>query len=314
MSNHVTISTLGSAAAPGAPEVGEEAVERMIDFWEGQFKQVLPDRPDLILVPECCDQFAGHSPEQCRAWYSFRGRRIADYFARVAAANRCYVAYPAYRELPDGTWRNSLELFDRDGQSLGWYNKNYPVITENTESGVLSGREASLFRCDFGTVGAAICFDLNFAGIRLKYVESKPDLILFASMYHGGLMQAYWAYSCRTHLVTAIRNAPSGIVSPVGTPVATTTNYFHYVTAVVNLDCVLTHLDFNWPKLTAMKKKYGPNVRVFDPGFLGSVLISSESDEFTCDDLVTEFGLERLDDYLQRSRTHAENPDNMEPA
>ena len=72
------------------------------------------------------------------------------------------------------------------------------------EKGSLCGKDAPVFECDFGRVAFAICFDLNFDELRLKYVKAKPDLIIFSSMYHGGLMQAYWAYSCRAYFVGAI--------------------------------------------------------------------------------------------------------------
>ena len=314
MANYVRISTIGAGAVAGNPEVGQAAVDRMIEYWKGRFAQVLPDRPDLIVVPECCDRYLGHSMETRQEYYRFRGHQVGDFFASVAREHHCYVAYPAVRAMADGTWRNSVELFDRKGRSMGFYNKNYPVTTEHTEGGILSGRDAPIFTCDFGRVGCAICFDLNFDGIRRKYVESQPDVILFASMYHGGLMQNYWAYSCRTHLVTAICGQPSGIISPVGEFVASTTNYFDFITAAVNLDCEVVHLDFNGEKLTAMKEKYGPGVKVFDPGYLGAVLISSETDEVTCDELVEEFEIERLDDYMARSIAHAEDPNNVEPA
>jgi len=313
MANRVRISTIGAAAAAGSPPVGQEAVDRMIEYWKGRFAQVLPDRPDLILVPECCDRFPAHTPEQCDEYYRFRGHRIGDYFASVARENQCDVAYPAIRWMEDGTWRNSIELFDRRGESMGFYDKNYPVTTETTESGVLAGREAPLFECDFGRVGCAICFDLNFDGIRTQYVASRPDLILFASMYHGGLMQSYWAYSCGTHLVTAICGLTSGILSPVGELLVRSTNYFDFVTTTVNLDCAVAHLDFNGEKLRAMKEKYGPGVTVHDPGFLGSVLVTSEMEDIRCADLVAEFELELLSDYMARSAAHAEDPRNQEP-
>jgi len=308
MSRYVRISTIGASAVPGNPGTGAEAVERMIEHWRQQFAAVLPDRPDLILVPECCDRYPAHSLQERQEYYRYRGHRIGDYFASVARDHGCYVAYPAVRAMPDGTWRNSLEMFDRHGRSMGFYNKNYPVTTETAEGGILAGRAAPLFQCDFGRVGCAICFDLNFDGLRLRYVRSRPDLILFASMYHGGLMQKYWAYSCRAHLVSAICGLQSGIVSPVGELVAASTNYYHYVTAEVNLDCAVAHLDFNWERFAAMRAKYGPQVKVHDPGYLGSVLISSESAERSVDELVAEFGIELLSDYLARSAAHAEDP------
>ena len=126
-------------------------------------------------------------------------------------------------------------------------------------------------------------------------------------------MQGYWAYTGRAHLVTAIAGPPSAILSPVGTVLASTTNYFDFVTATVNLDCKVVHLDFNWEKLRAMKAKYGPRVSVYDPGHLGAVLISSESDRLTSGDLVQEFEIELLDDYWSRSLAHCRDPKNQEP-
>jgi len=313
MANYVKISTIGARTPAGNPGTGQEAVDRMVEYWRDRLAQVLPDGPDLIAVPECCDRYPAHSPEERRVYYQTRGSQIRDFFAGVARENRCHIAYAAVRELEDGTWRNSVQVLGRRGQVLGIYNKNFPVITETTESGILGGREAPLIECDFGKVGCAICFDLNFDEIRKKHAESRPDLLLFSSMYHGGLMQGYWAYSCRAHLVTAVCGLPSAVISPVGHVIASSTNYFDFVTATVNLDCKVVHLDCNWERLRAMKGKYGPEVSVFDPGYLAAVLIASESDERTCDDLVEEFGIELLDEYLARSTAHRRDPQNLEP-
>jgi hypothetical protein len=197
-----------------------------------------------------------------------------------------------------------VELFDREGRSMGFYDKNYPVTTETTESGVLAGREAPLFQCDFGTVGCAICFDLNFDPIREKYVARRPDLIVFCSMYHGGLMQRVWAYTCRAHFVGAICGNQCTVIDPLGEVRASSTNYHHYVTTTVNLDCTLAHLDYNWGKLRAMKQKYGREVTIADPGNLGCVLITCNRDDMRVDDLVREFEIELLDDYWERALAH----------
>jgi hypothetical protein len=64
--------------------------------------------------------------------------------------------------------------------------------------------------------------------------------------------------------------------------------------------------------LSAMKAKYGKKVKVYDPGHLGAVLISSETDEFAIKDMIKEFELELLDEYLERSLTCHHNPDYLE--
>ncbi|NLZ05641.1 MAG: carbon-nitrogen hydrolase family protein [Phycisphaerae bacterium] len=310
---HVRIATLG----PQAPSVDANAepqkiVERVIAHWKGRFAQVLPDKPDLIVVPEACDRAGGLSGEKRLAYYRVRKNQVRDFFAQVAKENRCYIVYSAAREMDDGTWRNSSVLIGRDGQIVGAYNKNHVVIEETTESGILCGREAPVFDCDFGRVAFAICFDLNFDELRLKYAKAKPDLVVFSSMYHGGLMQAYWAYSCRAHFVGAISGLPCEIRDPQGDVLASSTNYFDFVVADVNLDCCLAHLDYNWSRLRALKAKYGPKVTIKDPGFLGSVLITSEHETVTAAEMVREFEIELLDDYMTRALAHRHAPGNME--
>ena len=83
---------------------------------------------------------------------------------------------------------------------------------------------------------------------------------------------------------------------------ASTTNYFDHVTATVNLDCCSVHLDDHWEKLEALKRAYGPDVSIFDPGYLGSVLVSSETPERTAQQMLAEFEMEPLDAYLDRAR------------
>jgi predicted amidohydrolase len=311
----VKIATIGcqplKVAADTAPQ---KIVEEMIGHWRREFAQVLPDRPDLIVVPEACDRPSGISAEKLLEYYRVRKNQIRDFFAQTARENNCYVVYTAYRLMPDGTKRNSGVLIDRKGHIVGIYNKNHPTIGE-IEGGTLCGRDAPVFQCDFGRVAMAICFDLNFDELRLKYVKSKPDLIIFSSMYHGGLMQSYWAYSCRCHFVGAIagRGTHSEIRNPLGQVVASTTNYFDFAVATVNLDCALVHLDYNWERLRKLKAKYGPKVKITDPGCLGSVLVASEDPTVSVDDMIKEFEIERLDHYFARSLACRHKPGNMEP-
>jgi hypothetical protein len=312
----VTIATIGSGPATIAADTPpQKAVERMIAHWRGEFAQVLPDRPDLIVVPEACDRPGGFSDEKLREYYDIRKDQVLEFFAGTAKENNCYIVYSAYRQMADGTRRNSSVLIDRKGNIAGTYNKNHPTIGE-IEGGTLCGSEAPIIECDFGRVAMAICFDLNFDELRAKYVKGQPDLIIFSSMYHGGLMQSYWAYSCRCHFVGAIagRATPSEIRDPLGQVVASNTNYFDYAVATVNLDCALVHLDYNWERLRKLKTKYGPKVKISDPGCLGSVLVASEHETVGVDEMIKEFELELLDDYLARSLAFRQKPGNTENA
>jgi len=278
----------------------ERIVGKVTDYLRDQIAQVLPDKPDVIVLPEVCDCPPNFTLNERIDYYRLRGNRILEALSVIAREQHCYITYPAARSLPDGTWRNSIQLIDRQGHVAAIYDKYHPVVIENKE-GTMSGTDAVVAECDFGRVGFAICFDLNFDEIRQKYVKAKPDLMLFCSMYHGGLMQAYWAYSGRMFFAAAISGIGGFILSPVGELIAKSTNYFNYVTATVNLDYVVAHLDDNWERLKAIRAKYGTNVHVFDPGYLGSVLVSSEADDISARAMAQEFKLELLDDYFARS-------------
>jgi hypothetical protein len=61
-----------------------------------------------------------------------------------------------------------------------------------------------------------------------------------------------------------------------------------------------------------MKNKDGPRVRVTDPGYLGCVLITSEDEKTTIDQMVSEFKVEPPDDYMARARAYRPKAGNME--
>jgi hypothetical protein len=312
MARYLTISTIGHKALQFSSVPPQESVDKMLDFWNKKLDCVLPDMPDLIVLPEACDRYDGMTGKSRIDYYAARGDKMLEFFSRKAKENNCYIAYSAAFQVADGTFRNCTQLIGRDGEVAGIYNKNHVVIEETTEYRILCGKNADLIETDFGTVACAICFDLNFDELRLKYAAKKPDLILFSSMYHGGLMQSYWAYSCRAHFVGAIQNLPSAILSPSGEILAITTNYFDYVTHTVNLDCKLVHLDYNWEKISAAKAKYGRGFIMKDPGLLAAVLLSSELDNVTIDEIIEEFEIEPLDNYMARALKHRHTPGNME--
>lgn len=311
---YVKIATIGAVSPHlGLNQKPQKSVEQMIDFWRRELARVLPDHPDLIVMPEVCDRPRGLNTEEQFKYYQVRKDQVLDYFRTVAKGNHCNIAFGMKRQVDDGSWRNSCIIINREGEIIDIYNKNFPTIME-MEAGIKAGNKASVIHLDFGTVGCAICFDLNFDELRQRYAEQKPDIIVFPSMYHGGLAQANWAYSCRAFFVGAvgIGNLPSEILNPMGKVVAKTTNYFHFTVGTINLDYCLAHLDYNWAKLRAMKEKYGENVIISDPGEIGSVLLTSEHETISIEEMVKEFEITLLDEYLSNSREYRHKPGIME--
>jgi len=302
--NRVKIVTIGGGGRyveAGSERNYQILVDRIKDYWKGEFEKVMIHKPDLIVLTEACDRPGGLNVKEQFEYYRVRKNQITEYFASIAKENRCYIAFGIKHEM-DGVWWNSCIVLDREGKVAGMYHKNFPTVGEMNE--ITPSNETSIIQCDFGRVGAAICFDLNFDELCDRYAALKPDLILFPSMYHGGLVQAKWAFECRAYFVCSFGflSGPSEIRNPLGEVVAASTNYYNYAVAIVNLDRKMAHLDENWGKLTALKRRYGDKVMITDPGLLGSVLITSEHDQVSAEDMVKEFNIELLDNYLDRSR------------
>lgn len=311
---YITVATIGNqVSAPDKTQDMQKVVDHVKEYWHKRMSQVLPDKPDLIVLTEYCDFPKGLPREQRQDYLNVRKNQIVDFFASEAKANRCYIAFGMRRQQEDGTWRNSCIVVDREGNVAGIYDKNFPTIGD-MKGGVKASAKTPLIQCDFGTIGCAICFDLNFDELRRAYAELKPDIIVFPSMYHGGLVQEYWAYTCRSFFVgsMAFRETPSEIRNPLGEVIASSTNYFDFAVAKINLDRRLVHLDGNWGKLAKLKEKYGDGVAIKDPGRLGSVLVTSEDKNVTVDQMIKEFEIELLDDYFNRSREFRIKPENME--
>ena len=227
------------------------------------------------------------------------GGPLLDLYSGFARSQSCHVA-GSVKLADGGRVYNAIAFIGPSGEVLGAYCKNNLTIGE-IEGGLASGRNAVVVDTAIGRLGGAICFDLNFEGLRQEYRRLRPDIMVFASAYHGGLMQGLWAYDCRAYFVSALPMTGSGILDPFGRPVALTDPYSPVAMARVNLDRAMVHLDYNHVKFSDIRKKYLDEVVVDIPPHIGPALIYSLTDKRTAMDVVREFELELIDDYFERS-------------
>jgi predicted amidohydrolase len=298
------------SAPPLAPLPGatpQQTLDAMREHWRDRLATVLPDRPDIIVLPEHCDRPRGATFEHdfYREYLELRGETTLELLADIAREHRTTITYPSHRKGADGHWYNSTQVIDRDGSVAGIYDKVFLTIGEHEINGLRHGTQAVAVELDFGRVAPVICFDLNFEEFRAQVAELRPDLLLFSSAFHGGYMQEHWAYTIGAHLIASVYPpAVSGILSPTGEHLARTTNYRDEVVAEINLDARLLHIDHNRPRFADIKSKYGPRVTIHDPGLIGVVLLTSHDDAVTADDVIAEFELEPVLDYFDRVRAH----------
>jgi hypothetical protein len=216
-----------------------------------------------------------------------------------AVSQRCCVA-GSVKLFDGGKVYNSIAFVGPDGTILGVYHKTNLTVWE-IEPGVSSGSGAVVVDTPVGRLGGIVCFDLNFEDIRNEYRTLRPDIIVFPSMFHGGLLQQIWAYQCRAYFVSALPRIGGGILDPFGTPLALTHFCSSVATATINLDRVMVHLDFNKERFPDIRRKYADEVEICVPANVDRALIISRTQKRSAVDIVSEFGVEPIDEYFDRS-------------
>ena len=312
MSNYVKLAVIGMSN-PVVPNEDPDNpdVEYIKDFFGERLSKVLPQNPDLIIFPEVCDlsyHFLESSMNR-REYIARRGDAILDYFKDVAKKHNCHIVYNSFIVKDDGTMRNATRLIGRDGEIHGIYEKNHPTFGEIAH-GILPGADAAVLECDFGTATGVTCFDLNFDEIRERCHAKKPRLVLFCSQYHGELMRNAFAYETRAYFVACCPGhyLASSVISPLGEEIANNVRINPpIIVKTVNLDYAVVHRDENEEKLRAAKAKYGAAITVTAPDELGACMITSESSDFTAEDIIAEFKMETIDEYLEGLETNLED-------
>lgn len=281
-----SISLGGVGSGPDYVRRAREAAVRMVE-------QAALDRPDIVCLPEC---FTGLSHDAAE---SVPGPTTAA-LGEAARKHGMYVVCPITRRLEDRLY-NAAVLLDRSGAVVGAYHKTHPTVGE-LEMGVSAGSDYPVFATDFGRVGFAICFDLNFADVAAGAAAGGAELIFFPTMFRGGLMLQRWAHDYGVWVISAYGAEGSAFVNPLGKIVLESQSHQRIITRTINLDHLVCHIDFNQQQWPAIKAKYGPGVEIEVATPEGIFDLISHLPEVTASDLAAEFGLETRDAYFARAQ------------
>ena len=280
------------------PELSLERIAALVDS-EGA------RGADIIALPETCRGQNDRSAE------ALDGPTVST-LARLAAKHRTYIVSPIDRK--DGERRlNSAVLLDRHGQVACIYDKIYPFFEEFAKHpGVHPGEAVTVFPADFGRVGLAICFDVNWAPLWQRLSDFGAELVIWPSAYSAGrslqaraidfnyyLMSATWTPDCLIYdidgeqLVYAHSNMPDE---------ANVTRY------TFDLDRCLFHQDINLPtRLANLLKDHGEDVeREKWLPMEGWFILRAKRPGVSARALARHYGLEERRPYINRSRSEVD--------
>ena len=163
-------------------------------------------------------------------------------------------------------------------------------------------------------LAAAICFDLNFTDTIAGYRALAPDFLLFASMFEGGFLQQYWAYTARCFFVSACKDYRSRIIDPLGRTLASTIDYTRIVRARVNTDRFVMHLDRNLPKFPDLYRQYRDAIDIDISAELGTAVLYSRTEEISAPEIAAAAGLTGIDEYLTGCAQLSDGASAQDPA
>ncbi len=217
-------------------------------------------------------------------------------YREFARRNRCTIA--GSLKLKDGAEiYNALVFIGPDGMLLGDYRKKF-LTPDELKQGLTPGNGARVVETPAGRLGGVICFDLNFDALRNEYRDLHPDILCFSSMFHGGHLQANWAYQCRCFLAAACKDNTSNIMDPLGRLINSANFYSRISWARINLDRFIMHQDGNIAHFPDIRRRYGNKVLIDAAPDLGVAVLYALDHDTSAVTVAQEFGLVGIDDFF----------------
>jgi predicted amidohydrolase len=288
-----------------AKEVGRPVRVVSLSFRNGRSLEEIVERvdreaaegADLVVLPETW-LGQGSDPERVD------GATITA-MATVARRHRTYIVCPIDRT--DGERRlNSAVVLDRDGGVIAVYDKVYPYWSEfRLDPPVTPGSTPLVVPTDFGNLGMAICFDVNFPEVWHQLADQGAELVVWPSAYSAGTTLQAHVLMHHYALVTATQTGDCQVFDITGERVLDEQGEGGVTVSRVTLDLdrAIFHENFNLDKREQLLNDHGDDVVLEQvlPREQWFVLRAARPD-VSARDLARRYGLEELPNYVARSR------------
>jgi predicted amidohydrolase len=249
---------------------------------------------DLIVLPE---SWTGHTPE------TLEGPSVTVLSALARRHHTCIVC-PIDRQ--DGERRlNTAILLERDGSIACLYDKVYPYWSEfDYDTPTSAGGDAPVYAADFGRIGMAICFDVNFPAVWELLAQQNAEIVIWPSAYSAGSSLQAHAINHHYYIVTATAACHCLVYDITGEQILNErTPNLHISRLTLDLDRGIYHQNFNMEHRERLLRERSEDICeekwMEDEQWF---VLKAKRPGIHARQLAREYGLEELRDYLQRSR------------
>lgn len=254
-------------------------------------------KPDVVVLPEAF-KLAGIPLENTRELAEPIPGPIFDMLAGWANKINTYII-AGHMVIEGSSIYNRGIVIDRNGKLVGNYDKHFPVEDEITH-GVTPGVSTPVFDLDFGRIGVAVCFDINWPEIWKDFAVQKIDLAFWISAYEGGFPLQSYAWQHKYPIVTSVWPYHARVIDIDGRITHTTSRWNRILFCDLNLDRALFHTDLQKDKIEHVLKKYGNLVDIKTYTEEHLFILENNIPGKTITDIIAEFGLVTYDDYISR--------------
>jgi len=223
----------------------------------------------------------------------------------LAQKHRTYIVCPIDRQ--DGARRvNSAVLIDRLGRIVTVYDKVYPYWSEYDLAPSVQPALTwpQVVQTDFGRVGMAVCFDVNFPSVWQALADQDAELIVWPSAYTAGTSLQAHALNHHYYIATSTYTKDCIVYDITGEEIlyekSEDVNISRFT---LDLDRGVYHENFNIAKRDQLLAEHGDEVEMecWLPREQWFVL-RARRPGVSARVLARQYGLEELRDYLTRSR------------
>jgi len=267
----------------------ESTREDLLTAAEAKIKRGALDKPDLFLLPETFLVSPGAGRYQKEDNIDQAGNIVYERLGSAARSHNAYLVAPLILRKGDKV-HNASVIFDRTGEPVFEYYKTYPAPRE-AEHGICPGpSKPDTFDADFGRLGLAICFDLNFQPLLRHYYDQGVELLLFPTYFPGGMLLQTWCYLYNFYAVSShAQGYESVFIDNMGFEVARADMFAQTLTHEFELDSVVVPI--NTERMRPAKEKYGPELEIEMHRPEGQAILRYRGGETTAKDILREFDI-----------------------
>ncbi len=286
-----------------AREAGS-ADERMAAFeeWMALALQALDEGARIL----CCPESFLHIGIPRGEWSAHAEVRDGVLWRKLADLSRtyqCLVFSSLLIKTPKGL-QNAAVLFDHGVHHV--FPKSHPTIDEKAE-GVVAGQPLQVATTSIGRVAAITCFDLNFPELHIALAAQRPDLVMFPTMFRGGLRLRALALQVSSYVLSC-NVSESCLVNPLGRVLhqwglreESAGKFAPWSITDINLDYGVFHYDGNAAAAGQVGKLFPGKFRFEHAQAEGVFMIESVS-AMSVRELERHLNLVRVLDYFDASR------------